>query len=103
MPPMHAYTLHIKGPYIQTSSTNALMETGSAWVVIIHKSENAKFTINKLVWKIVLQSGLILFIHILKNDIVIQTYRGSQIFSNQEYDDDYSIAKERDTPKEEKQ
>ena len=48
------YNLHIKGPYIQIPPAKAFMVHGGPWQVIMHMSEKAKFTINKLVcWKMI--------------------------------------------------
>ena len=77
------------------------METGRAWVVNMHKSEKAKLTINKLVYKKYeimkrqphLCKRLIFFVELC-------TYRGPQRFGGKKDINDAAISKKCNTPEE---
>ena len=51
IPPKQPYNLHPRGPHIKNLEAKALKATNGQCVIIMRKSDKAKFTVNMLVWK----------------------------------------------------
>ena len=49
IPPKQPYNLHPRGPHIKNLLAKALKATNGQCVIIIRKSDKAKFTVNMLV------------------------------------------------------